>query len=180
MFTLHIGHKMSDDAFGWPIDAIDSSRPVVEVELPATTYELLELFEKAELDAESKIYVYGNSTVFNYHLPKIECIEEVVILNEAAHKMSDMDDIGLTALVALVQRESDGWKHKISTSRLYDLACSVNQCEVIPEIEDIRELGRYYVKNDLIPEVKDLGESLKKALNYDYLGLQVANETKGA
>ena len=179
MLTIQIGHRGYDKVFGWKEADFDEAFPIISIDFPATTYELLDILERAKLDAESEMYMSLLPDKFSYLVPDVNSIDDLFILNEASKRMCDMDTNQLIALTALAQTATSNWKNSLSASRLYDLTCSVDQCCVIPSAPDLYHLGQHYIRNDLLQQYSSLPQSVKDALNCELIGAQVFYETNG-
>ena len=47
---------------------------------------------------------------------------------------------------------------EIDLPRLYDLASSVDSCQVLYEVTDLASLGRFYAENGFVPELENAPE----------------------
>lgn len=176
---IGLGHKRHNDVPGWATDDFEESKPVITIELPATMYELQDVLDRVGLKEDAELHIRYDAGEYEYLEPRLENLGDVVLLNAAAEKLIDMDEEQLIAVIALVQKDTNSWQKQISASRLYDLVCAADQCEVIPDITDAYELGRYLAGKNLIPELAHESEAIKRIADYRLLGNQIQSKNDG-
>ena len=90
--------------------------------------------------------------------------------------MAEMDFLHVEILSALVTREYS--QSGISIGRIYDLACSMDQCHYIDESNDAG-LGRFYAENGFLPELEDVSQEVFSKLDFKKIGQEMREAEKG-
>ena len=161
VFEVWLGHKY-----------IGENDAYAEFTLPATTYELRDALARAELRegdaAYCEILGYTRFPYLEYYL---EGTDDLYALNALAEKLSSLEDWQADAFEGLVYMEYEK-KEPVGLPRLYDLAASTEACQVLYEVKNDSDLGRFYVDNDFVPEVEGLPEPVFKLLDYAKIGRQ--------
>ena len=145
----------------------------VELQLPATDYQLLDVMEKLGIIEEVKpsvsIYQYGEgfenlADVLDHN--NLDLFE----LNALARRLFQFELEDLIAFHSLVITRLEQREDDISVRELLDFSHSTDCCEVRPGIETFEELGHFYVENDLIPELKGIPDKSLPFLDYKAVG----------
>lgn len=150
--------------------------------LPATDYQLLDVIDKLDIVEEAKpyiaIYQYGDGFQNLSDIIEKDGLN-LFELNALARRLSQFELEDIIALHALVLTRMEREECNIPIRELLDLAYSTNCCEVRPGVDTYKELGHFYVENDLVPELKDVPEEALPFLNYEKIGRKLSVEECG-
>lgn len=153
--------------------------PCAELGLPATEYEIQDSFQKAISWDGDKVSMnidsYGR---FGFLKSCLDEVNDVYALNALAKKLISLSDWQVDALEGLVTMDRRA-KAKIDLPRLYDLASSVDSCLVLYDVTDYDSIGRFYVENDMLPELEEMSDEALKLLNYDEIGKRIEAQGDG-
>ena len=140
--------------------------------LPATPYRLMDAVDKLCLREEDKI----RTEIRQYHdYGFLESIQQknpgLFELNLLAQRLSELNETERAAFCGLVQMDAGSQQdNTLPTSRLIDLACSTDCCQVAEGVLDDRQLGEFCIKNGLVPEAGTVPDEIYHLLNFEQIG----------
>ena len=145
----------------------------VEMELPASDYEMLDMMERLRLEPGKLPYVEVLKIHETYdYLDR--CIHEqpdVYQLNALARKLSEFVDARImAAFEGLVGKDLQRGAAPIKLSRLVDFAYDADCCVVIEGAATDFQLGKFLVENNFIEEVRSLPDSARALLDFGKIG----------
>ena len=145
----------------------------VEMDLPASDYEMLDLMERLRLEPGQPPYVEVLKFRDGYdYLEK--CIPElpdIYQLNALAKKLAEFTSVQDTAAFeGLVGMDIQKKETPIPLPRLIDFAHSADCCHVVQDAATDYELGRFLAKNGFVPEAEDLSDAAFELLNFGKIG----------
>jgi len=148
--------------------AVDEA--IAELTLPAMPWALQDAIERAHLDDGEPMYIdLADYTDFPYLEPYLEDANDLYALNALTEKLAALEPWQMDALEGLVPMEKE--KHEpFGLPRIYDLAASAGECQVLYEATSDETLGRFYVDNGFIPSMTELPESIYEVLDYRKIG----------
>lgn len=143
---------------------------IAELTLPAMPWALQDAIERAHLDDGEPMYIdLADYTDFPYLEPYLEDANDLYALNALTEKLAALEPWQMDALEGLVLMEKE--KHEpFGLPRIYDLAASAGECQVLYEATSDEALGRFYVDNGFIPSMTELPESIFEVLDYRKIG----------
>ena len=147
---------------------------LVELSLPATTYELMDMLEQlGDEDIDALDYwIEDTKVVFLPHAENDEIT--VKQLNHIALKVSQMDELQRIALGGLIKMECRKRQtDHLAFPKLLHLIESADFCHVIREAKDDKHLGRFYAENGFIEGVDALPDWLFKILDFEKIGREM-------
>ena len=146
---------------------------IAELTLPAMPWALQDAMERARLDDGEPMYIdLADYTDFPYLEPYLEDANDLHALNALAEKLAALEPWQMDALEGLVLMEKE--KHEpFGLPRIYDLAASAGECQVLYEATSDEALGRFYVDNGFVPETENLPEALYELLDYAKIGKEM-------
>ena len=154
-----------------------------EIDFPAQPYALQDALDKVRFhEGEAPLISLDNcecdgmQQVLNYRTPEKDTLSDIYGLNALAGKMAEMDFLHVEIMSALVTREYS--QSGISIGRIYDLACSMDQCHYIDASNDAG-LGRFYAENGFLPELEDVSEEVFSKLDFKKIGQEMREAEKG-
>ena len=145
----------------------------VELDLPASDYEMLDMMERLRLEPGQLPYL--EVLKFREDFDYLErCLHEqpdIYQLNALAKKLSEFTSVlEMAAFEGLVEREIGKSAVTIELPRLIDFAHSADCCVVAEDAMTDFQLGKFLVKNDFIEEVSGLPDSMLALLDYGKIG----------
>lgn len=145
----------------------------VELDLPASNYEMLDMMERLRLEPDQLPYV--EVLKFREDFNCLErCLHEqpdIYQLNALAKKLSEFTSVqDMAAFEGLVGKETGQSAAAIELPRLIDFAHSADCCVVTEEAVTDFQLGKFLVENDFIEEVDGLPDSMLALLDYGRIG----------
>lgn len=146
----------------------------VELDLPASDYEMLDLMERLRLEPGNPPYL----EILEYHAFEFleKCIAElpdVRQLNALAGKLLEINETdvrGMAAFEGLVGMEIRKKALPISVSRLIDFAHSADCCHVVEDAATDCELGRFLAGNGFVSEAEKLSDAAFELLDFGKIG----------
>ena len=148
--------------------AVDEA--IAELTLPAMPYELEDAMERARLDDGEPMYIdLTDYTDFPFLEPYLEDANDLYALNALAEKLAAMEPWQIDAFEGLLLMEG-GKPEPPTHPQIYDLAASAGECQVLYDVRNDEELGRFYVDDGFVPETEDLPETLYPLLDYRKIG----------
>ena len=142
----------------------------VELNLPASDYEMLDIMERLRLEPGQLPYVEVLKFRTDYDYLE-RCLHEqpdIYQLNALARKLSELTSVQeLAAFEGLVGKEIAA---AIEIPRLIDFAHSADCCVVAEDAATDFQLGKFLVKNGFIEEANGLPDSMLALLDYAKIG----------
>ena len=142
----------------------------VELNLPASDYEMLDMMERLRLEPDQLPYVEVLKFRTDYDYLE-RCLHEqpdIYQLNALARKLSELTSVQeLAAFEGLVGKEIAA---AIEIPRLIDFAHSADCCVVAEDAATDFQLGKFLVKNGFIEEANGLPDSMLALLDYAKIG----------
>lgn len=143
----------------------------MELDLPATDYEMLDMMERLQLAPGNLPYMevldHQGFDYLDVHMPELPDIYQ---LNDLAKHLAELDSSGMAAFEGLVGMEMQKTKEAIPLLRLIDFAGSTDCCYVAEDAMTDYELGRFLAENDFVPDIEDLPESTFELLDFSKIG----------
>lgn len=145
----------------------------VELDLPASDHEMLDMMERLRLEPGKLPYVEVLKIHETYdYLDK--CIREqpdIYQLNALARKLSEFTSVQeMAAFEGLVGMEIGKSAVTIEIPRLIDFAHSTDCCVVAADAMTDFQLGKFLVENDFIKDTNGLTEAALALLDYGKIG----------
>ena len=162
--------------------AANGENNFVEVYLPATDYEMLDMMERLRL--ENGKLPYLEVLKFREEYGYLErCVHEqpdIYKLNALAKKLSEFTSVqDMAAFEGLVGKEIGQCAATIELPRLIDFAYSTDCCHVSEGATTDFQLGKFLVENDFIEAVNDLPDSALALLDYGKIGREHREQEGG-
>ena len=142
----------------------------VELDLPATDYELLDAMEQLRQEDGKRPYLEFHAAEEYDYLNKRIQETDLFRLNALAKRLAELGMRGMTAFEGLVCMDIQKGGETISIGSLIDYAYSGDCCHVVEDAVTDEELGRFLVENGFIPEAEDLSDKALKLLDYTQIG----------
>ena len=142
----------------------------VELDLPATDYELLDAMEQLQPEDGKRPYLEFHAVEeYNYLDKRIE-ETDLFRLNALAKRLAELDGRDMAVFEGLVCMDLQKGEEAIPVGSLIDYAHSGDCCHVVEDVVTDEELGRFLVENGFIPEAEDLSDEALKLLDYTRIG----------
>ncbi len=143
---------------------------IAELTLPAMPYVLQDAMERAHLDDGEPMFIdLTDYTEFSFLEPYLEDANDLYALNALAEKLMSLEHWQVDALEGLILMETEK-REPFGLPRIYDLAASAGECQVLYDARTNEELGRFYVDNGFVPETEGIPEALYELLDYAKIG----------
>ena len=154
----------------------------MELSLPATDYEMLDMMERLHLE-DGKL-PYLEVLKFREECDYLErCVHEqpdIYQLNALARKLSEFTSVQeMAAFEGLVGKEIGNRAVTIELPRLIDFAYSTDCCHVAEDAMTDFQLGKFLVENDFIEEANNLPDSMLALLDYGKIGREHREQEGG-
>lgn len=145
----------------------------VEMDLPASDYEMLDLMERLRLEPGQTPYVeilkYREG--YDYLEKCIHELPDIYQLNVLAKKLAEFtSEQDMASFEGLVRKEIEKKAMPVELPRLIDFACSTDCCYVAWDAVTDFQLGKFLAENDFIEEANGLPESALALLDYGKIG----------
>ena len=122
----------------------------MELELPATEYEMLDLMEQLRLKPGQIPYLEILEFYdYEYLAGRIQELPDVFQLNTLAKRLAELEIHGMAAFEGLVSMELQKGGTRLSILRLIDFAYSEDCCHVVEGPMTDCQLGRFFAENGL-------------------------------
>ncbi len=142
----------------------------VELDLPATDYELLDAMEQLQPEDGKRPYLESYAAeeydYLNKRIPETDLFQ----LNALAKRLAELDTRGMAVFEGLVCMDIQKGGETIPIGSLIDYAHSEECCHVVEDIVTDEELGMFLVENGFIPEAENLSDKALKLLDYTQIG----------
>ena len=160
----------------------NSENSFMELDLPATDYELLDMMERLHLE-DGKL-PYLEVLKFREECDYLErCVHEqpdIYQLNALARKLSEFTSVQeMAAFEGLVGKEIGNRAVTIELPRLIGFAYSTDCCHVAEDAMTDFQLGKFLVENDFIEEANNLPDSMLALLDYGKIGREHREQEGG-
>ena len=162
------------------VELSGGNRRYSELDLPATSYELLDALERLQRKPGDKpeweIIEHTGFQFLHVHLTG-EC--DLYQLNALATRLSQMTSSDKIAFEGLFNMEVAKKYGPISIGTMVDLAYSTDCCHVVEGVTTDAQLGEFYAENGFMPELDNLPDSVFQLLDFDKLGEKMRIEDGG-
>ena len=142
----------------------------VELDLPATDYELLDAMEQLQPEDGKRPYLESHAVEEYNYLDKRIQETDLFRLNALAKRLAELDGRDMAVFEGLVCMDLQKGEKAIPIGSLIDYAYSGDCCHVVEDVVTDEELGRFLVENGFIPEAEDLSDEALKLLDYARIG----------
>ena len=162
--------------------AANRENSFMELSLPATDYEMLDMMERLHLE-DGKL-PYLEVLKFREECDYLErCVHEqpdIYQLNALARKLSEFTSVQeMAAFEGLVGKEIGSRAVTIELPRLIDFAYSTDCCHVAEDAMTDFQLGKFLVENDFIEDMNNLPDSMLALLDYGKIGREHREQEGG-
>ncbi len=142
----------------------------VELDLPATDYELLDTMEQLRLEDGKHPYLEFHAVEeYDYLNERIQ-ETDIFPLNALAKRLAELDTRGMAVFEGLVCMDIQKGVETIPIGSLIDYAYSGECCHVLEDAVTDEELGRFLVENGFIPETDAIPDATLELLDYAQIG----------
>ena len=142
----------------------------VELDLPATDYELLDAMEQIRLEDGKHPYLEFHAVEeYDYLNERIQ-ETDIFPLNALAKRLAELDTRGMAVFEGLVCMDIQKGVETIPIGSLIDYAYSGECCHVLEDAVTDEELGRFLVENGFIPETDAIPDATLELLDYAQIG----------
>jgi len=142
----------------------------VELDLPATDYELLDAMEQLRLEDGKHPYLEFHAVEeYDYLNERIQ-ETDIFPLNALAKRLAELDTRGMAVFEGLVCMDIQKGVETIPIGSLIDYAYSGECCHVLEDAVTDEELGRFLVENGFIPETDAIPDAALELLDYAQIG----------
>ena len=162
------------------VELSGGNRRYCELDLPATTHELLDALERLQMNPGDKpeweiIWSSG------FHFLRVHLTGECDLyqLNALATRLGELDSSGRIAFEGLFNQELAKKDGPITIATMIDLAYSTDCCMVVEGVTTDAQLGEFYAENGFMPELNELPDSIFQLLDFDKLGEKMRLEDGG-
>ena len=145
----------------------------VEMDLPASDYEMLDLMDRLRLEPGQPPYVeiLKFRDGYNYLEKCITELPDIYQLNALAKKLAEFTSVqDMASFEGLVGKEIEKGAAPVDLPRLIDFAYSADCCHVVEDASTDYELGRFLARNGFVPEAEDLSEAAFELLDFNKIG----------
>ena len=142
----------------------------VELDLPATDYELLDAMEQLRQEDGKHPYLEFHAAEEYDYLNKRIQETDLSRLNALAKRLAELDMRGMTAFEGLVCMDIQKGGETIPIGSLIDYAYSGDCCHVVEDAVIDEELGKFLVENGFIPETDAIPDAALELLDYAQIG----------
>lgn len=162
------------------VELSGGNRRYCELDLPATSYELLDALERLQMKPGEKpdweIIEHTGFHFLHVHLTG-EC--DLYQLNALATRLGQMSSDDRIAFEGLFNMEVAKKYGPISIATMIDLAYSTDCCHVVEGANTDAKLGEFYAECGFMPELENLPDSVFQLLDFDKLGEKMRLEDGG-
>lgn len=145
----------------------------VEMDLPASDYEMLDLMDRLRLEPGQPPYVeiLKFREGYDYLEKCIPELPDIYQLNALAKKLAEFTSVqDMASFEGLVGKEIEKGAAPVELPRLIDFAHSADCCHVVGDAATDYELGRFLAGNGFVPEAEDLSETAFELLDFGKIG----------
>lgn len=134
--------------------------------LPATNSEIQDAIEKARINNEHPDFIVMDyeceQNFLDELLPKKASLDE---LNYLARRLSGMNNFEIAVYEGVVKMEKNP-----DLPKLINLTYNLDDCNVVFEAHNDKQLGKFYVENDFIEELIDVPDEALRYIDYEKVG----------
>jgi len=142
----------------------------VDLDLPATDYELLDLMDQLQPEDASRICLEIHAAEEYNYLDNKMREPGLLQLNTLASRLAELDIQGMAAFEGLVCMDLQKGEKTISVPLLIDYAHSGDCCHVVGDAVTDADLGRFLAENDFVPDVDSLSDAAFELLDFQRIG----------
>jgi len=145
----------------------------VELDLPASDYEMLDLMERLRLEPGQPPYleILRYREEFDYLEKCIHDQPDICQLNALARKLSAFSGMqDMAVFEGLVGKEIGEKSRTIPILRLIDFACGTEGSPVAEGVMTDIQLGKFLVENEFVEEANSLPDAALALLDYGKIG----------
>ena len=142
----------------------------VELDLPATDYELLDAMEQLQPEDGKRPYLEFRAVEEYGYLNERIQEPDLFLLNALARRLAKLDSRGMVAFEGLTGMDLQKGESKIPLPRLIDYAHNDLCCHVVEDVMTDSELGRFLAEGGFIPDVADLPDAAFELLDFQRIG----------
>ena len=145
----------------------------VELDLPASDYEMLDLMERLRLEPGQPPYleILRYREEFDYLERCIHDQPDICQLNALARKLSAFSGVqDMAVFEGLVGKEIGEKSRFIPIPRLIDFACGTEGSPVAEGVMTDVQLGKFLVENEFVEEANSLPDAALALLDYGKIG----------
>ena len=162
------------------VELSDGKNNFMELDLPATDYQLLDMQDRLHLAPgelpEWEIYQHHGFEYLEVFLAN-EC--NLYELNALAQKLGEMERWQISAFEGLFRMALDRREGPMSMDDIMTYANSTECCHVVSEATNDAKLGRFYADNGFVAELTDLPDSIYEKLDFARIGKEMREAEKG-
>lgn len=152
----------------------------MELELPATEYEMLDLMEQLRLKPGQIPYLEILEFYdYEYLAGRIQELPDVFQLNTLAKRLAELEIHGMAAFEGLVSMELQKGGTRLSILHLIDFAYSEDCCHVVEDPMTDCQLGRFFAENGFVPEADQLSDAAFELLDFAKIGKEHRESESG-
>lgn len=154
----------------------------VELDLPASDYEMLDLVEQLRLEPGQPPYleVLKIREEYGYLDKCLPELPDIYQLNALARRLSEFTSVlDMAAFEGMAGAEMQKGAIPIKITDLIDFAHSTECCHVAEDAMTDFQLGKFLVENDFIADAIDLPESALALLDYGKIGREYREQMNG-
>lgn len=142
----------------------------VELDLPATDYELLDLMDQLQPEDSGQICLEIHAAEEYDYLDNKTREPGLLQLNALAKRLAELDIQGMAAFEGLVCMDLQKGEKTIPVPLLIDYSHSGDICHVVGDAMTDAALGRFLAENDFIPEAESLSDAAFELLDFQRIG----------
>lgn len=152
----------------------------VDVSLPLTTYELIDVMDKARITADSIYSIELIYTAHKYLWRFISPDTNLYELNHFAVRISELSQWELDCFKGMVMMDSIQTKYApITVEFLINMTFNTGNCQIVYDAHNDASLGKFYVDNEFVPELDILDERMSKWIDYAMIGKEMREAEGG-
>ena len=167
-------------------EGIPNNEAYAKLDLPASLWELWDALDKVRLQTDDILYMeIEDYDAFEYLSPHLDGLDiSLNELNDLAALLSALDEVQEAAFEGLfsmeVQKKVNTNGGIITMQDMRDLAVSAKtDCYHVVDAADDAALGRFYAKNDFIPELEGVPYAVFKMLDFAGIGRMMRHGENG-
>lgn len=145
------------------------------LQLPASGYEIRDALERARIAGDQ---AYKIVECFNSQGEYLEFIPEnpsFAELNFLARRISSLEDYEKLTFNNCVAIE----KNQLDMKKIINITYNLKDCYTINGISNDKDLGEFYVENEMVEELRDAPDEVLKYLDYKKIGRSYREAEKG-
>ncbi|NPV89709.1 MAG: antirestriction protein [Firmicutes bacterium] len=147
----------------------------VHLQLPAHQSEMQDALERARI-TENQPYktveCCNSQGEYLEFIPENSSLAELNFLAQRISGMKDHEKLIFNNFVAAEKNPTD-------MKKLINITYNLKECQIIGGIGNDKDLGKFYVENDMVDELRDVPDEVLKYLDYEKIGLSCREAEKG-